>query len=166
MSKKTYNLIESILGECDIKTKKGWITLSTYKKEYDILIDDTMCDDRFETDLTYGQEYERKFKDMVLSKGSKIEVKAERNGGPKNCDNTGNIFIEYESRGNPGGIAVTEANWWWHFLTMGEETIGGYFFTPKYLKMKARQYYKLGRTAPGGDDGTSRGVLIPTKDVF
>ena len=66
MSKKTYNLIESILGECDIKTKKGWIPLSTYKKEYDILIDDTMCDDRFETDLSYGQKYEKKFRDMVL----------------------------------------------------------------------------------------------------
>ena len=39
MSKKTYDLIESILGECDIKTKKGWIPLSNYKKEYDITVD-------------------------------------------------------------------------------------------------------------------------------
>ena len=52
--KKQFELIESILGECTIKTRRGWIPL----KEYDICISDTVSDDRFDKDLAWGEIYE------------------------------------------------------------------------------------------------------------
>ena len=166
MSKKTYDLIESILGECDIKTKKGWMPLSNYKKEYDITVDSQKPKSKFEKDLAYGQEHENLFKQILLLSGDKIEVKTERSGGPKNWDNTGNIFIEYESHDKAGGLAGTEADWWMHFLTRGNDVIGGFVLNTDYLKEKAREYYLLKRIAWGGDDGKSRGVIIPTSNVF
>jgi len=160
--KKQFELIESILGECTIKTKKGWIPL----KEYDICIDDTVSDDRFDKDLTWGEIYEGTLRDVLRSKGGLIEVKTERNGGDKNWDKTGNIYIEYESRGKRSGISTTKANWWVHWLTVDSKVVGGYILPIEYIKAKAREYYKLGKVVPGGDDNTSMGILIPIKELF
>ena len=158
MLKKTYDLIEGILGECDIKTKKGWIPL----KEYDMRIDDTVSDNRFDKDLAWGEIYEGTLRDVLRSKGGLIEVKTERDI----WKNTGNIWIEFESRGKKSGISTTKANWWVHWLTVDDKVIGGHIFPIEYIKSKARHYYKLGKVVPGGDDNTSKGILVPIKDVF
>jgi hypothetical protein len=50
----------------------------------------------FEYDLVFGQEGEMSFADLT---NKKIEVKRDRI-----AHKTGNIFIEYESRGKPSGI--------------------------------------------------------------
>jgi hypothetical protein len=61
-------------------------------------------DKRFDLDLQYGQVFEQKVADMLQNK--KIEVKTERD----KWKSTGNIVIEFESRGRPSGIASTEAD--------------------------------------------------------
>ena len=74
---------------------------------------------------------------------------------------SGNIFIEFESRGKPSGIATTEADYW-------TIHIDGVWITLKTetLKRKARMIYKLFGTTMGGDSNTSKGVLIPIKNLF
>ena len=156
--KKQFELIESILGECDIKIKRGWIPL----KEYDMRIDDTVSDDRFDKDLAWGEIYEGTLRDVLRSKGGLIEVKTERDI----WKNTGNIWIEFSSRGKPSGISITKANWWVHWLTVDDKVIGGHIFPIEYIKEKSREYYKKGKVVPGGDDNTSMGILVPIKDVF
>ena len=83
-------------------------------------------DKRFDIDLQYGQVFERKVADMLQNK--KIEVKTERDM----WKSTGNIVVEFESRGKPSGIASTEAEYWFHNLAIGEEIVMTLVFPTKH----------------------------------
>ena len=114
-------------------------------------------DRRFDIDLQYGQVFERKVADMLQN--SKIEVKTERDMWKQ----TGNIVIEFESRGRPSGIASTEAEYWFHNLAVGEDIVMTLVFPTKTL----RNY--ITNTRPrmvrGGDNNTSRLYLINLQDL-
>ena len=114
-------------------------------------------DRRFDIDLQYGQVFERKVADMLQN--SKIEVKTERDM----WKSTGNIVIEFESRGKPSGIASTEAEYWFHNLAIGEDIVMTLVFPTKTL----RQY--ITNTRPrmvrGGDNNTSRLYLIKLEEL-
>ena len=114
-------------------------------------------DKRFDIDLQYGQVFERKVADMLQNK--KIEVKTERDM----WKSTGNIVIEFESRGRPSGIASTEAEYWFHNLAVGEDIVMTLVFPTKTL----RQY--ITNTRPrmvrGGDNNTSRLYLLNLQDL-
>lgn len=114
-------------------------------------------DKRFDIDLSFGQCFEKKVADMLQN--SKIEVKTERDM----WKSTGNIVIEFESRGRPSGIASTEAEYWFHNLAIGEDIVMTLVFPTKTL----RQY--ITNTRPrmvrGGDNNTSRLYLLNLQDL-
>lgn len=114
-------------------------------------------DKRFDIDLSYGQIFEQKIADMLQN--SKIEVKTERDKWKE----TGNIVIEFESRGRPSGIATTEADYWFHNLAKGDDIVMTLVF-PVY---KLRSYISKHnpKMVRGGDDMTSRLYLISLKDL-
>jgi len=77
---------------------------------------------------------------------------------------TGNIAIEYKYKGNPSGIAVTEAKWWAHVLDDGGETYCTLLFPTGKLKELARKHMDKKRN--GGDNNDAEFVLLPLKEVF
>jgi hypothetical protein len=114
-------------------------------------------DKRFDLDLQYGQVFEQKVADMLQN--SKIEVKTERDKWSK----TGNIVVEFESRGRPSGIATTEADYWFHNLATGNDIVMTLVF-PVY-KLRSYIAKNMPRMVRGGDDNTSRMYLISLTDL-
>jgi hypothetical protein len=114
-------------------------------------------DKRFDIDLEYGKVFEQKVADMLQN--SKIEVKTERD----KWKSTGNIVVEFESRGRPSGIATTEADYWFHNLAIGNDII----MTLVFPVSKLRSYIakNMPRMVRGGDDNTSRMYLISLTDL-
>ena len=108
----------------------------------------------FKYDLEIGQSYETQLYEML---GKKIEVKRDFK-----CLKSGNIFVEYESRNKPSGIATSEADYYcyWlsekHFVTVEKDE----------LKKLCRKYLKTTRDVLGGDANTSKGILLPLKDFL
>ena len=115
-------------------------------------------DKRFDIDLQYGQLAEQKIADMLQNK--KLEVKTERDLWVK----TGNIVIEFESRNKPSGIQTTEADYWFHNLNIGEDTMCTIVFPVD----KLRQYIRteMPSVVKGGDNYTSLLYKINLKDLF
>ena len=115
------------------------------------------CND-FRADLKFGQENEKKIAEKIFNIPiESIEVKED-----KIANATGNIFIEYESRGKPSGIATTQADVWFYTVT---ESPGGLFFYTKELK-EIVEFLKPTHTRLGGDDNTSKGILISFGEFF
>lgn len=114
-------------------------------------------DKRFDIDLSFGQFFEQKVADMLQN--SKIEVKTERD----KWSSTGNIVVEFESRGRPSGIATTEADYWFHNLSKGDEIVMTLVF-PVY-KLRSYIAKNMPRMVRGGDDNTSRMYLISLTDL-
>jgi hypothetical protein len=109
-------------------------------------------DKRFDLDLQYGQVFEKKVADMLQH--SKIEVKTER----EKWKSTGNIVIEFESRGKPSGIATTEAEYWFHNLALGNDIVMTLVIPTKILRNYIIQ--TMPRIVSGGDNNTSRLYLL------
>lgn len=114
-------------------------------------------DKRFDLDLKYGQVFEKKVADMLQN--SKIEVKTERDMWK--C--TGNIAIEFMSRGQPSGIDTTEAEYWFHNLAIGEDIVMTLVFPTKILKNYIAK--TMPRQVRGGDENTSRLHLLNLQDL-
>jgi len=74
---------------------------------------------------------------------------------------TGNVFIEYSSRNKPSGIATTQADY--YAIVVGETII---LKTTTELKSIARKYLNTKRDVLGGDNNTSKGVLVPVADLL
>ena len=95
----------------------------------------------------------------IFAKGKKVEVKTDRM-----THKTGNVFIEYESRGKPSGIATTDADYWVYRI---DEVGFAIIFEVEILKVKLRKYYTDGiYLKNGGDNDTSKGFLVPIIQLF
>ncbi len=114
-------------------------------------------DKRFDLDLAYGQVFEKKVADIFGN--STIEVKTEKDKWKK----TGNIVIEYESRGRPSGIITTEASYWIHNLAMGDVIVFSLLLRVDTLKRYIARNNP--RSVRGGDDMTSKLYLIKLTDL-
>lgn len=116
------------------------------------------ADYRFDLDLRKG-EIGEKLLASVLGGDTTIEVKRDFI-----VSTTGNIAIEYKSRGKDSGIITSEAEWW-AFVLSGphyeDEVI--VLIRRKRLKALLDCLYRAGnmRVDNGGDEGTSRIVLLP-----
>ena len=110
----------------------------------------------FKYDLKAGKETE-KLLGCILEE-QKIEVKDDSAKSSK----TGNVFIEFESRGKRSGIASSHADWW--AIKTSEEAF--VIVSAKKLKELARKYYKLNKVVRGGDSNTSIGVLIHREELL
>jgi ribosomal protein S4E len=112
----------------------------------------------FKYDLEFGVlEGETWFDEIVSNR--KFEVKTDRLSVK-----TGNIYIEYESRGKPSGIATTQADYWVYKVTETKAIV----IKTEELKTIVRQLILDKKAIPnvrGGDNNTSVGVLVKIKDL-
>lgn len=111
------------------------------------------CSD-FRFDLLVGNEVEGQL-GLILN-GKRIEVKSD-----KLAHKTGNVFVEYESRGKRSGIATTQADYYC-FEVQGTFIL---ISVPR-LKIIARKYIGTDKDIRGGDENTSKGVLLPVLDLL
>jgi len=75
--------------------------------------------------------------------------------------NTGNVFIEYSSRGKLSGISTSEAEWW--ALIVSDDVIK--LVKIERLKELCRPYLGTKRDVRGGDSDTSKGILLPISEL-
>jgi len=107
----------------------------------------------FSHDLEIGQIGEKALGNILENK--KVEVKTDFI-----AQRTGNVFVEYESRGKPSGIAKSQADYWCFVLSNHQIVL----ITSEKLKEIARKH--LGKSVLGGDNNTSKGVLVPVKELL
>lgn len=115
---------------------------------------------RWDRDLAAGKAWEREF--FGLLRNARIENKLDRMAWK-----TGFLFVEYESRGKPSGIATTEADWWVFGVQAPDGTIPLVVMAKtNHLKALARLYWKTWRNVDGGDNGTSKGILLEPDELM
>jgi hypothetical protein len=110
----------------------------------------------FRYDLKVGQVTEQLLGSIL--ENQTIEVKDDSAKSAK----TGNVFIEFKSRGKRSGIAKSHADWW--AIRTSEDTF--VIVSAKKLRELAKKYYKLKRIVKGGDNNTSWGILIPREELL
>lgn len=108
----------------------------------------------FKYDLKVGNVYEQMLSDLLQKK---VEVKRDFK-----CLDTGNIFIEYESRGKKSGLSTTQADFWCYWFS----DYHCVFIKTETLKDMCREYLNTNRDVLGGDSNTSKGVLLPISSFF
>ena len=113
----------------------------------------------FRYDLKFGVvEGESWFHNIVSN--SKVEVKTDRL-----TEKTGNVYIEYESRGKPSGIVTSQADYWVYKVSEGRAII----IEKEELKRKLRELVKNKKArmgVKGGDNNTSLGILVNIKELI
>ena len=106
----------------------------------------------FYYDLDFAEVSETWVKDL-FSGGLKIEVKSDRM-----AHKTGNVFIEVYSRGVPSGISTTLADYWLYRIEKLDTAV---LVRTERLKKLVKKYHALNGFKEGGDNNTSKGVLVP-----
>lgn len=113
----------------------------------------------FRYDLELGKSVENQLSKILTDK--RIEVKMD-----KIAHRTGNIAIEYECRGKPSGIAVTEAEYYAYVIPMAPLRNIILLMEVEYLKRLSRLHFLEGKIKKMGDSNLSNAVLIPINDLF
>ena len=108
----------------------------------------------FKYDLKVGQAKEEELGKIFNDK--KIEVKYDLQ-----ALDTGNIYVEYWSRGKRSGISTSEAEY--YCFAFGDTF---HLIETKILKGRCRKYIGTHRDRNGGDSNTSKGILLPIKELF
>jgi hypothetical protein len=108
----------------------------------------------FRYDLEVGQAAEREVGEMLSN--HKIEVKLD-----KMAVKTGNLFIEYRSRGKPSGVSTSEATYYCFVV----EDLKLFIPTEK-LKALIEPLKGTKFDKRGGDNNTSCGVLLKLTDLI
>ncbi len=109
----------------------------------------------FSHDLQLGKKGENLLAKILLLKGDKIEVKTDFQ-----AKQTGNLFIEYKSRNKLSGLTTTKAEYW-AFLISNEQII-------IIETNKLKELCKINglKRVTGGDNNTSKGILIPLNKLI
>lgn len=108
----------------------------------------------FKYDLQLGQLGEQHLSEILHHK--KIEVKKDLL-----AHKTGNVFIEYSSRGKKSGISTSQAEYYAFIL---KDSI--VLKDISSLKAICRKYINTSRDVLGGDNNTSKGILLPVVDLI
>ena len=112
----------------------------------------------FDLCLKFGEKYENELQEILESK--EIELKTDAK-----CHETGNVFVEFESRGKPSGIENTTAKFWVFCLHSDKFKEQTFVFIPtRRLKKLINTYHYV--VKKGGDNWTSKGYLIPKEDLL
>ena len=109
---------------------------------------------KFEKDLSYGKKHEK----MVMKSLEKYELKTDRM-----AHRTGNVYVEFQSRGKDSGIRTSKSNTWIIKIVSAKDT--HLFSVHIPLSRLRRLVSKDYRVVPGGDNLTSKGYLVPIKDL-
>ena len=122
-----------------------------------LLIDFLIDKGGFYIDSNYDNKYDIKM--LINNKETTYEVKTDVKCAP--LFDTGNIFIEYESRGKASGISVTQATW---FVTYFKYLNEIWFIKSNNLKKLIKNHdFPIFKDA--GDIGSAtHGYLIKRKD--
>ena len=115
----------------------------------------------FTHDLQFGELSEKKVAEILQNE--KIEVKTERDIWAT----TGNLFVEIESRGKPSGLATTQAVYWMPVYYYHDRFCFFQMFEVDVFKKIVKRMFKdkISRKVWGGDDNTSRGILVPINKI-
>ena len=108
----------------------------------------------FEFDLKLGQIKEQELGYIFNNKT--IEVKTDLQ-----ASETGRVFVEYESRYKPSGISKTKADYYCFVISKFSYII----IKTTELKNKCRKYLKTSLDKRGGDNNTSKGILLPLVEL-
>ena len=111
----------------------------------------------FYYDLDFAESAQKWVNDLFTG-GLKVEVKSDRM-----ASKTGNIFIEVYSRGKESGISTTEAAYWIYRIDDKDLAI---IISTKRLKELVKYFYGKNGFKNGGDNDTSKGVLIPLNSML
>ena len=119
-------------------------------------------DKRFDLKFSLGEVTE-KLVEFMVEGGLDVEVKTEADLWLQ----THALVFEYECRGQPSGIATTEADWWFHALTVRGECKGMYVFRVPLLRKRLREAFTAGvaKSVRGGDDNQSKMLQVHIFDV-
>ena len=108
----------------------------------------------FKYDLKVGQVKEKELASIFQNK--KIEVKYDLQ-----ALKTNNVYVEYYSRGKKSGISTSQADYYcfciansFHLIQIDE------------LKQKCRRHFNTEKDIKGGDNNTSKGILLPITELF
>mgnify|MGYP003649027163 CR=1 FL=1 len=108
----------------------------------------------FKYDLKVGQVKEKELGDIFSFK--KVEVKYDLQ-----ASETGNVYVEYESRGKKSGISISESEY--YCFAFGKTF---HLIETKELKAKCRKLIGTKSDKKGGDNNTSKGILLPITELF
>lgn len=111
------------------------------------------CSD-FKYDLEIGQIKEKELAEIFTN--ATIEVKNDLA-----AYKTGNVFVEYESRNKPSGISKSQSDYYCFCFNDSYHII-----KTEKLKELCRKYLNTKRDVLGGDENTSKGILLPIKDLL
>lgn len=107
----------------------------------------------FRYDLKVGQVAEQALAEIFQDK--KVEVKRDLK-----APITGNVFVEYKSRGKDSGITTSQADYWCFVV----EDI--YILAEKDYILKLIEPLKNTKAdVRGGDNNTSRGVILSIRQL-
>lgn len=125
-------------------------TLKRLLKEYRSLsLPDSSHDIQFVANLIEGKEGEALVSEALL----KGEVKRDYGAGT-----TGNVFVEFQSRGKPSGIETSESDYY-IFMLADDWYDSEVFIGIKTSRLK-RIFNKITYSVNGGDGKSSKGKLI------
>jgi len=110
---------------------------------------------KFEKDLSYGKKHEK----LVMKSMENFELKTDRK-----AYQTGNVYVEFESRNKNSGIRTSKSNTWIFKIVNAKDTHLFSIHIPlsRLKKLVSKDY----RVVPGGDNLTSKGYLVPIKDLI
>jgi len=133
----------------------------------------------FKSDLAFGDKYQEQYIASMnpqpsflevkkgyfkpydfIADGVKYECKADRM-----AHTTGNLCIEYFSRGSPSGIATSEADFWIYMLVAPDGNVSDTFKIPGDALKEEIANKSYTRDVAGGDNWTNKMYLF-AKSVF
>jgi len=109
----------------------------------------------FTKDLSYGKKHEK----LVMKSLENFELKTDRM-----AHKTGNVYVEFKSRGKDSGIITSKSDTWIFKIPNGRDTHLFSIHIPltRLRKLVSKDY----KVVPGGDKLTSRGYLVPLTDLI
>ena len=110
---------------------------------------------KFTKDLSYGKKHEK----LVMKSLENFELKTDRM-----AHKTGNVYVEFKSRGKDSGITTSKSDTWIFKIPNGRDTHLFSIHIPltRLRKLVSKDY----KVVPGGDKLTSRGYLVPLTDLI
>ena len=110
---------------------------------------------KFNKDLSYGKKHEK----LVMKSMENFELKTDRM-----AHKTGNVYVEFQSRGRNSGIRTSKSDTWiFKIVSGGDRHLFSIHIPLTRLK---KLVSKDCRVVPGGDKLTSRGYLVPLTDLI
>lgn len=107
----------------------------------------------YKYDLKVGKVKEKELGKIFETKT--IEVKNDLK-----ARETGNVFIEYQNKGNKSGISTSESEY--YCFALGDTF---HIIKIETLKQKCRKYLGTKQDVYGGDSNTSKGILLPLSEL-